>query len=392
MLNSGGAAIATALAKDTNISSFYPYRIIESTDGVKGDEGGISVFRNGKDAKLTSLIFKYASQGMGHGHFDRLNINLFDKGNEILQDYGSARFIGIEQKYGGRYLPENAAFAAQTINHNTIVVDETSHFNGKTELGEKYHAQKIFSDTSNSSLLVVAAKEDNAYNDVQLKRTLYMVQLPGEKKIFVDVFHAMSPDTHQYDLPFQYKGQFIQTSFPYQSSSKKMETLGKENGYQFLWKEAEARVADTMAQFTFLNASTFYTISSMIKDSARIFFALSGANDPRFNLRREPSYIIRQNGKNQTFVNVLEIHGNYDGINEFSTNAYSSVRQIKLLKNDLEYTVVSIFINGKELMIAQCNADFQSGKPHRLSLNGRSTEWNGPYAVWYNGQKIAKQN
>jgi len=392
MLNSGGAAIATALAKDTNISSFYPYRIIESTDGVKGDEGGISVFRNGKDAKLTSLIFKYASQGMGHGHFDRLNINLFDKGNEILQDYGSARFIGIEQKYGGRYLPENAAFAAQTINHNTIVVDETSHFNGKTELGEKYHAQKIFSDTSNSSVLVVAAKEDNAYNDVQLKRTLYMVQLPGEKKIFVDVFHAMSPETHQYDLPFQYKGQFIQTSFPYQSSSKKMETLGKENGYQFLWKEAEARVADTMAQFTFLNASTFYTISSMIKDSARIFFALSGANDPRFNLRREPSYIIRQNGKNQTFINVLEIHGNYDGINEFSTNAYSSVRQIKLLKNDLEYTVVSIFINGKELMIAQCNADFQSGKPHRLSLNGRSTEWNGPYAVWYNGQKIAKQN
>jgi hypothetical protein len=130
----------------------------------------------------------------------------------------------------------------------------------------------------------------------------------------------------------------------------------------------------------------------MITDSARIFFALSGANDPRFNLRREPSYIIRQNGKNQTFVNVLEIHGNYDGINEFSTNAYSSVRQIKLLKNDLEYTVVSIFINGKELMIAQCNADFQTGKPHRLSLNGRSNEWNGPYAVWYNGQKIAKQN
>jgi hypothetical protein len=392
MLNAGGAAISAALAKNKNITAFYPYRIIESTDGVKGDEGGISVFRNGKDGNLTSLIFKYASQGMGHGHFDRLNINLFDKGNEILQDYGSARFIGIEQKYGGRYLPENAAFAAQTINHNTIVVDETSHFSAKTELGEKFHAQKLFSDTSNPSLLVVAAKEDNAYNNVQLKRTLYMLQLPGEKKMFVDVFHAKSPEAHQYDLPFQYKGQFIQTSFPYQSNTKKMETLGMGSGYQFLWKEAEARVADTLAQFTFLNANTFYTISSMIKDSARIFFTLSGANDPRFNLRREPAFIIRQNGKDHVFVNVMEIHGNYDGINEFSTNAYSSVKQIKLLQNDLEYTMLSILINGKELLIAQCNADFQAGNTHRLSLSRKSFEWNGPYAVWYNGQKIVKQN
>ena len=392
MLNGGGAAIAAALAKNKNINAFYPYRIIESTDGVKGDEGGISVLRNGKEGNLTSLIFKYASQGMGHGHFDRLNINLFDKGNEIFQDYGSARFIGIEQKYGGRYLPENAAFAAQTINHNTIVVDETSHFNGNTALGEKYHAQKMFSDTSNPSLLVAAAKEDNAYNNVQLKRTLYMMQLPGERKIFVDVFHVTSPEAHQYDLPFQYKGQFIQTSFPYQANTKKMETLGMGNGYQFLWKEAEARLADTLAQFTFLNANTFYTISSMVKDSARIFFTLSGANDPKFNLRREPAYIIRQNGKNHLFVNVVEIHGNYDGINEFSTNAYSSVKQIKLLQNDLEYTVVSILINGKELMVAQCNADFQYGKTHRFSVNGKSTEWNGPYAVWYNNQKIEKQN
>lgn len=392
MLNAGGAAISAALAKNKNIKAFYPYRIIESTDGVKGDAGGVSVFRNGKEDHLTSLIFKYASQGMGHGHFDRLNINLFDKGNEILQDYGSARFIGIEQKYGGRYLPENAAFAAQTINHNTIVVDETSHFNADTDSGEKYHARKLFSDTSNPSLLAVAAKEEHAYNNVELKRNLYMLQLPDGIKIFVDVFHALSPEKHQYDLPFQYKGQFIQTSFPYQANTKKMETLGNRNGYQFLWKEAEARVADTMAQFTFLNANTFYTISTLVRDSARIFFTLSGANDPKFNLRREPAYIIRQNGKDHVFVNVMEIHGNYDGINEFSTNAYSSVKQIKLLQDDWEYTVVSILVGGKELLIAQCNSDFKPDQSHVLKLNAQSIQWNGPFTAWYNGQKIVKQN
>ncbi|MFZ4771919.1 MAG: alginate lyase family protein, partial [Ferruginibacter sp.] len=49
MLNQGGAAIAAAIKSNKNIISFYPYKTIESTDGVRGDEGGISVLRNGND-------------------------------------------------------------------------------------------------------------------------------------------------------------------------------------------------------------------------------------------------------------------------------------------------------------------------------------------------------
>ncbi len=142
LLNKGGLDIAAAIATNKKVAQHFPYSTIESADGVKGDEGGLSLLRNGKGNDLTTLIFKYTSQGMGHGHFDKLNINLFDKGNEILQDYGSARFIGIEQKYGGRYLPENTAYAAQTIAHNTIAVDEASHFNGESKTGELYHTQK----------------------------------------------------------------------------------------------------------------------------------------------------------------------------------------------------------------------------------------------------------
>ena len=63
-------------------------------DGVKGNEGGVSLLRN----DLTTLIFKYTAHGLSHGHYDKLNINLFDKGNEILTDYGSARFVNVEQK------------------------------------------------------------------------------------------------------------------------------------------------------------------------------------------------------------------------------------------------------------------------------------------------------
>ena len=255
----------------------------------RSTEGGVSVLRLGKDKDLTSLVFKYASQGLGHGHFDRLTINLFDQGNEILQDYGSARFIGIEQKYGGRYLPENIGYAAQTIAHNTIVVDGESHFGGDTKLGEQFHPEKLFSDTSTSSALVIAAKEPNAYKGVNLQRHLYLMQTAKKKKFLIDIFYATSDAVHQYDLPFQYNGQVISTSFPYQSYTSKQEVLGNKNGYQFLWKEAEATLSNTTGQFTFLNNNTYYTLSTLVADSMQVFFTRSGAGDPNFNLRREPS-------------------------------------------------------------------------------------------------------
>jgi oligo-alginate lyase len=385
ILNKGGLAIAAEIAKNKNIAAYFPYKTIESTDGVNGDEGGISVLRNGKDENLTSLVFKYASQGLGHGHFDRLGINLFDKGNEILQDYGSVRFIGIEQKYGGRYLPENSSYAAQTIAHNTITVDEASHFNGNTKMGEQFHAQKLFSDLSNPSALVVAAKEDKAYHNIHLQRHLYLLHLPEDKKIVVDIFNTRSPEEHQYDLPFQYNGQIISTSFKYSAFTKNQELLGEKNGYQFIWKEAEATVSDTICQFTFLIGKTYYTVSSLVQGAAKIFFTRSGANDPVFNLRREPSYIIRKKGKDQSFINVIEIHGKYDPVNEFSTNANPSVQQIQLLRNDDDFTVAEITIAGKKLVIVQCNKDFEKTNKHFLSIGNEKMDWVGPFSVFYNG-------
>ncbi len=388
MLNAGGTAIAASLHKHKTIPAYFPYKTVESTDGVNGQDGGISVLRNGKENNLTSLIFKYASQGMGHGHFDRLNINLFDKGNEVLQDYGSARFIGIEQKYGGRYLPENTAYAAQTIAHNTVVVDETSHFDGKSELGEKSAAQKLFSDISNPALQVVVAKEDNAYPDVKLQRSIYSVVLPGSKKIFIDLFSVIAASEHTYDLPFQYNGQFIQTSFQYAAYTKTQETLGTKNGYEFLWKEAAAVVRDTTAQFTFLNAKTYYTVSSLVEGAAQLFFTRSGAHDPSFNVRREPSFIIRKRGGSTSFINVLEIHGNYDPVNEFSTKAYPDVKKIKLLLNTEQYIVAEVLIGNDKLEVVQCNRDFEKGKQHSLASGSINLTWNGPYDILLNGKSL----
>jgi hypothetical protein len=384
LLSKGGISLAAAIANAKNIPTFYPYKTVEYVDGVKGDEGGVSVLRNGKGKDLTSLIFKYTSHGLSHGHYDKLNINLYDKGNEILTDYGAVRFISVEQKYGGRYLPENKTFAAQTIAHNTLVLDETSHFNGNEGESGKHHSEKLFSSIDNPNVQVVAAVEKNAYKDVQLQRTVYLLQLPEGKKLVVDLFNAQAAKQTQFDLPFQYNGQLINTSFKYQAATKSLETLGKKSGYQFLWKEAEGVVKDTITQFTFLNNKTYYTISSLVEDSASLFLTRIGANDPDFNLRREPAYIIRKKGMKQSFINVLEIHGSYDPVVEYSANTYPSVENIRLLQND-DYFVAEITISGKKLMIAQSNKIFTKEAKH----TAKGLNWTGPFTVQYD-DKILK--
>ena len=382
LLNKGGIAIAAALTGNKSVPTYYSYRPVEYKDGKNGDEGGVSLLRIGKGNDLSTLLYKYTSHGLSHGHFDKLNIVLFDKGNEILTDYGSVRFIGIEQKYGGRYLPENKTYASQTIAHNTIVADETSHFNGREEEGEKYHSDKLFSNINSSSVQVVSAKEDNAYKNVHLQRTEYFLQLPDGRKMIVDLFNASSPEEHQYDLPFQYSGQLINTSFTYESFTKKQETLGRKNGYQFLWKEAEAKLNNATAQFTFLNDRTYYSISTLIQDTAALFFTRSGANDPDFNLRREPAFIIRKKGTDEAFVTVIEIHGKFDPIAEFSTNSYPSVKKITLLQNNKDYSIAEVMVDDKKLLIAQCNKDFDNNTKHTT----QNINWTGPYAVWYDGK------
>ncbi|HVF97822.1 MAG TPA: heparinase II/III family protein, partial [Flavisolibacter sp.] len=387
-LNRGGASLAAALESNKSIKTNYPYGTVEYTDGAKGDEGGISYLRSGKDAGLTTLAFKYASHGLSHGHYDQLGFFLFDKGAEIFQDYGSVRFINVEQKWGGRYLPENKTYAAQTVAHNTLVVDEKSHFDGKEAEAEKYHGEKVFSWMANPALQAVSAKQENAYPGVTMQRTLYLLQLPTGKKLVVDLFHVLSLAQHQYDLPFQFNGQVIKTSFRYSSSSSMQKPLGTKNGYQFLWKEAEASVKDTLAQFTFLNGRTYYTVSSLVADSAQLFFTRTGANDPDFNLRREPSYIVRKHGANQTFLNVLEIHGSFDPVAEFSTGSYPSVQKMEMLRDDQDYTIAQISMGKEVLLVSQSKKEFAAGAKHRVSVNGKAIEWSGPFVVLYNQKPL----
>jgi hypothetical protein len=364
--------------------TLYEKQSMIIADGADGKAGGVALLRsttNKKGDQLT-LIYKYASQGMGHGHFDRLGIQVYDGDNEILQDYGAARFLNIEAKNGGRYLKENDSYAQQSVAHNTVIIDETSHYNGDWKKGEEHTPKLIFSDIANpQEIQIVSSQEDNAYAGIAMQRTVAMVG--GDAPFVIDVYSLRSKAKHKYDLNFMYNGHLIETDYKYQPAVTSLGVLGAKNGYQHLWNLAEGSGNIGVSKLTFLNDKKFYSISTLTDASTKMILTKVGANDPEFNLRSESGYIARvQDKDNYTFVSVIEPHGNFDPRLEQVQNAHSQVQDIKLLLQEENYTAVEVtFLKGKTYTLLFANKPADAKTSHKLTVNGKKYDWKGNYKL-----------
>jgi hypothetical protein len=256
-------------------------------------------------------------------------------------------------------------------------------------VSEKHNPVPLYNTVGNYAVQASSALDTNAYQNVQLHRSIYVVAIPGATKpLVVDFFRTMSNTEHQYDLPFNYIGNVISTNFKYTTHGNAMQTLGSKNGYQHIWKEASAKVKAPFTQFTFLNNQSFYTITSHVQDSAQVFFTRSGANDPNFNLRREPSFITRTRAKNMLALNVVELHGNFNPISEITTNSYTKVSSIAPVVDTDLYSGAEIVIGGKRLLVLQSNTKFDGKTAHQITINGVSYSWEGPYVVYLENKKL----
>jgi len=191
----------------------FDYKSMRLRDGENGTEGGLDILRASADPNGLTLVAKNTSQGLGHGHFDKMGLLVFDAGHEVLRDYGAARFLNIESKYGGHYLPENNAYAKQTVAHNTLVVDEASHFGGDVKIGNQ-HAPLLGEFTGQGAVKLTSAEIDTAYDDVRIGRTVAIIEDAAfERPVIIDLTEAHSKGSHHYDLPFHYNGHLVETNF-----------------------------------------------------------------------------------------------------------------------------------------------------------------------------------
>jgi len=343
------AGLAVAVDWNEGKKQAFNWTSIFLADGAKGDEGGIGIFRAGTNDDQSCLLMKFTSHGLSHGHYDKLGFLYYNNDVEVIRDYGAARFLNIEAKYGGRYLPENTTWANQSIAHNTLTIDETTHFNGNYDVSSKHHPTQVLFSIENKDLQYMSAVDTDAYPGTEMYRTMILAEIPSlEHPIVLDIFNIDASGKHQYDLPYYYNGQYIGTNFLVQFFTDKITPLGKENGYQHLWLKGKGKSESTMAQLTFLTNNRFYTLSTLTDHNTTLLFTTIGANDPNNNLRNESAVMLRQkNTGDHLFVTVIEPHGAFDPIAETTKAATSQIQNISMQKSG-EFSIIKIdLVNGE---------------------------------------------
>ncbi|MBV7260326.1 alginate lyase family protein [Erythrobacter crassostreae] len=384
VLSKNGMMVASDLAAGK--AKPFPFKSLMLSDGPEGKQGAVAVLRDGptnaEGEPSTALIAKNTSQGMGHGHFDKLAWQMYDNGNEIVRDYGAARFLNIVAKEGGRYLPENETWAKSSIAHNTLVVDEKSHFDGDVKLASaKAPSQLYFSDAD--GLQVSSGRIAEAYPGVLMQRTLIVPDIPGlEAPVVLDLVRGRSRDAHQYDLPLHYSGHIMEFDFAVDSNVEARPVLGEANGYQHIWVDAQAKRDDGKGALTWILDGRFYTYRFAGNGPIDVVLGETGANDPNFNLRREPLIMLRASRENgqASFASLLEAHGKYDGAAEQTVASRSRVA-------DLDHSwIEGVDIVRLTLKSGQRFAIAVSHQPdpeaaHSVTIDGETIAWTGFAAV-----------
>ncbi|APD96048.1 heparinase [Alteromonas mediterranea] len=352
---------------------------VNLSDGPDGQQGGVGILRYGNE-DLT-LVFKYAAQGLSHGHYDKLSFSLYEKGDEVLQDYGLARFVNIEQKGGGNYLKENATWAKTTIAHNTLSLNGQKHFDGKYDVASQHHSALFTFDAEKENVKVVSATEENAYPGTLMHRTMAVIKDENfEKPFLLDILRVESDQKNQYDLPFYYMGQIIDKNFSYQSPTT-LSAFGEDNGYQHLFVEGKGNANNGNTKFQWLGNGKYYTLTAVTHADDEVYLTRIGANDPDFNLRRDAAITLRRNDTADTvFVSVVEPHGSYSPVSESSVNSRSSIASVNVVLDNDDYTGVSITdVKGNIQLFVIANGNSDKSVEHAVTIAGQDYSWTGPY-------------
>ncbi|WP_256644234.1 oligoalginate lyase [Stenotrophomonas sp. 9(2022)] len=377
LLSPEGLQVAQALA--ANKAKPFDYKPMLLRDGPDGDRGGLAILRmNGEDGQ--ALVQKDTMQGMGHGHFDKLNWLFYDNGKAVVTDYGAARFLNVEAKRGGIYLAENRSWAKQTVAHNTLVVDEQSHFKGDWKRGEEHAPQVRFFQADTDTQIASATMRD-AYPGVVFTRTQALLRHPElGLPVVLDLLQVHGDNAARYDLPLHFNGHIVTTGFEAEHFTSQRPVLGKDNGYQHLWLDARSKPGSEPRTLAWLLDGRFYTYRFGSSAPAQAMLVESGANDPEFNLRREPALLQRVEGqKDVTFFSVLEPHGEYNGTAEYVHGADSRIKNIVRTRgNDAEVIELRL-ASGARIALGVADDSAAKGE-HSVTVDGYAYRWSGSHA------------
>lgn len=376
------AALGLAAAADALESDAPPlWPSVELNEGPQGDKGAQGFLRaRAADGDITQVCMNYGQHGMDHGHFDTLGITLFSRGDEVLREYGFARWLNVESKFGGRYLPENESWARQTLAHNCVVVDRQTQNGGDRARADRVHGLPHFFAGSGPVQAMSAFANDDSPGVSMQRSVLLLTHEAFSHPVLVDLFRLrrQSGDNseHDYDYALQYAGQICETTAPLDYRRTQWSVLGEADGYQHLMGVASGRIEQPF-RLTWLQGGRFNTWLSAAAQGELLVTQL-GANDAAFNLRRDSTLILRQRGGDHLIASAFETHGFFDEASERCHGSSGVLSEIRVIGHDDRASVVELRGQGVHLVLMVSNLPGVAPDTlHEVRFGTTSYRWTG---------------
>ncbi len=160
----------------------------------------------------------------GHGHFDRLGIELFGLGQKVMPDLGYPQFAAESKS--------PPAWERNTISHNTVVVDERRQDTGCAGRLEIFHSSPL--------VQLAEASAPRTYEEAPLyRRTIALIG--REHPFFLDIFRVGGGSVHDYSV-HGFEGRFRTTGI--KVSPRPGTLAGEDVPYGFLYDDPELERPD----------------------------------------------------------------------------------------------------------------------------------------------------
>ncbi|MEM9859634.1 MAG: heparinase, partial [Bacteroidota bacterium] len=201
-----------------------------------------------------------------------------------------------------------------------------------------------------------------------------------EKPLVIDLFAVQANQGTRYDLPIYYLGELMSTNQEL-LLNKDLLPMGEHDGYQHLWQEGHTELKGSNFKMTWLNQRNFYSVTSIAEEGDQVILTRIGANDPSFNLRRDPGLIHRRKAGNTVFASLYEMHGSYSYSTEIPINSFSSITELKILNSSEEYLIIQFGLqSGEAYRFAFSLTDSAETGEHTVKVeNSQEISWTGVY-------------
>ena len=239
--------------------------------------GALVMRQNYSDGRPSAYVhFDYGPHGGGHGHQDKLALNVHMAGKLQAPDPGRLAYAA----------PMQNAWYRQTVAHCTVAID------GKSQAAT---TGKLLRFIENDNYCLAQAESDKAYGGVLLHRTVGLCD-----GVLFDIFDVESATDHDIDLLFHNFGKWtpkVQTEL-----TAPPHPAGDKDGYQHIQKQQYAKTNDGWS-VDIENQGTAACFVMNAAPDTELFFGEGIANNPPTPC---PMVVIRRRGRSARFVSCID--------------------------------------------------------------------------------------